>query len=62
VTLAFTESATRMSTTRTDEELDAARDDLLARAAQIRSGAFAATPGEPCRYCDFARLCPSRAR
>jgi RecB family exonuclease len=62
VTLSFTESATRMSTTRTDEQLDAARADLLARAAQIRSGAFAATPGEACRWCDFARLCPSRAR
>jgi putative RecB family exonuclease len=62
VTLYFTESATRMSTTRTDEELDAARDDLRARAAHIRRGAFTATPGEACRYCDFARLCPSRAR
>ena len=44
VTLYYTEAATRMSTTRTDEELDAARDDLLARAARIRSGDFAATP------------------
>ena len=33
VTLYFTESATRMSTTRTDEQLDAARDDILARVA-----------------------------
>lgn len=62
VTLSFTESATRMSTTRTDEQLDLARADLLARASQIRSGAFAAKPGDACRYCDFARLCPSRAR
>jgi RecB family exonuclease len=62
VTLYFTESATRMSTTRTDEELDAARDDLRARAAHIRRGAFTATPGEACHYCDFAHLCPSRAR
>lgn len=62
VTLSFTESATRMSTTRTDEQLDAARADLLARAARIRSGAFAATPGDPCRWCDYARLCPSRLR
>lgn len=62
VTLSFTESATRMSTTRTDEQLDAARADLLARAARIRSGAFVATPGDPCRWCDYARLCPSRLR
>ena len=62
VTLYFTESATRMSTTRTDEELDAARADILARTARIRSGDFAATPSEKaCGRCDFARLCPSRA-
>jgi DNA helicase-2/ATP-dependent DNA helicase PcrA len=61
VTLYFTESATRMSTTRTDEQLDAVRADVLARTARIRSGDFAATPSvETCRWCDYARLCPSR--
>ncbi len=60
VTLYFTESATRMSTVRTDEQLDAARDDIVARVAQMRSGDFAANPGDACRWCDFARMCPSR--
>jgi len=61
VTLYFTESATRLSTTRTDEQLDAARADILARTARIRSGDFAATPStKACQYCDYARLCPSR--
>jgi superfamily I DNA/RNA helicase/RecB family exonuclease len=61
VTLYFTESATRMSTTRTDEELDAARADILARTAVIRSGDFAATPSaKECGRCAYARLCPSR--
>ncbi len=61
VTLYFTESATRMSTTRTDADLDAARADILARTARIRSGDFAATPSaEACQWCDYARLCPSR--
>jgi RecB family exonuclease len=62
LTLYFTESAMRMSTARTDEELDAARADILARTARIRSGDFAATPsGDTCRRCAYARLCPSRA-
>ncbi len=61
VTLYFTESATRRSTTRTDEQLDAARDDLLARVARIRSGDFAATPGDPCHWCDYRAICPERA-
>ncbi len=63
VTLYYTESATRMSTTRTDEQLDAARADILARAALIRSGDFAATPSErACRYCDYAAMCPGRVQ
>jgi DNA helicase-2/ATP-dependent DNA helicase PcrA len=61
VTLYFTESATRMSTTRTDEQLDAVRADILARTARIRSGDFAATPSaDACRWCDYARICASR--
>ena len=61
VTLYFTESATRMSTNRTDDQLDAARADILARTARIRSGDFAATPSaNVCRWCAYARLCPSR--
>jgi putative RecB family exonuclease len=62
VTLYFTEAAIRMSTTRTDEQLDAARDDLLARAALIRSGDFHATPSsKACGRCDYRAICPSRA-
>jgi DNA helicase-2/ATP-dependent DNA helicase PcrA len=62
VTLYFTEAALRMSTTRTDAELDAAREELLARAALIRSGDFRATPSSrECAWCDYRRICPSRA-
>ena len=61
VTLYYTESATRLSTTRTDEELDATRADILARVARIRSGDFAATPSpRVCGWCDYAAMCPSR--
>ena len=60
VTLYFTESAQRLSTTRTDDELDAARADIVARAARIRSGDFAATPGKPCGWCDYRAMCPER--
>ncbi len=63
VTLYFTESATRQSTTRTEEQLDAALDDLAARVAQIRSGDFAADPApSKCWRCDFAPMCPARTR
>ena len=63
VTLYFTESAARMTTHRTDEQLDAARDEILGRVARIRSGDFAATPSaNVCWRCDFAPMCPSRVR
>lgn len=61
VTLYFTESATRRSTTRTDEQLDAAWESILSQVAQIRSGAFTATPGKPCEWCDYRAMCPERA-
>ena len=61
VTLYFTESALRLSTTRTDEQLDAVRADVLARVAMMRAGGFAATPGDVCRWCDFRAMCPERA-
>jgi superfamily I DNA/RNA helicase/RecB family exonuclease len=63
VTLYFTEAATRMSTTRTDEQLDVARDELRAWVTRVRSGDFAATPSaDTCWRCDYAPMCPSRVR
>jgi hypothetical protein len=61
VTLYFTESSMRTSSTRSDDELDAARADIVTRAARIRSGDFAATPSQKvCERCSYAGLCPSR--
>ena len=61
VTLYFTESALRMSASRDDAELDAARDEILARVRPIRAGEFTATPGWPCQWCDYRAMCPERA-
>ncbi len=61
VTLYYTEQGTRMSTTRTNEQLDAARDELLARIRPIRAGEFTATPGRACTWCDYRAMCPERA-
>ena len=61
VTLYFTEAALRLSMTRTDEQLDQARADVLARVSRMRTGEFAATPSaRTCEYCDYARMCPER--
>ena len=60
VTLYFTESALRLSTTRTDDQLDAARADVLARVSRMRAGEFGATPGRVCEWCDYRAMCPER--
>ncbi len=60
VTLYFTESALRLSTTRSDDQLDAARDEVLARVRLMRAGEFPAMPGKPCEWCDYRAMCPVR--
>jgi RecB family exonuclease len=61
VTLYFTESATRLSTIRTDEQLNAVRDDILARVAHVRAGEFTAMPSaKVCGHCDYSAMCPER--
>jgi RecB family exonuclease len=60
VTLYFTESALRLSTTRSDEQLDLARADVLARVSRMRAGEFGATPGRVCEWCDHRAMCPER--
>jgi RecB family exonuclease len=49
-----------MSTTRTDEQLDAARVEILDRVSRIRAGEFTATPGRACQWCPYRALCPER--
>ena len=60
VTLYFTESALRLSTTRTDEQLDLARADVLARVSRMRAGEFGATPGRVCEWCETLKPSPRR--
>jgi DNA helicase II / ATP-dependent DNA helicase PcrA len=61
LTLYFAESDLALSTTRTDEQLDAFRDHLVAIAMRIRSGDFAANPEYwRCGRCDYRGICPSR--
>ena len=61
VTLYYTELGQRLSTARTDDQLDAARGELMARVRPIRAGDFHATPGRACERCDYAKMCPARA-
>ena len=61
LTLYFTESDLAVSTSRSDEQLDAFAAVVVATARRIRGGDFAATPDfKRCGWCDYRRACPSR--
>lgn len=60
LSLYFTESGERRSTTRSDEQLDAHAAHVVELARRIRSGDFAATPSyNTCGWCDYHRVCPN---
>jgi RecB family exonuclease len=63
VTLYCVEQSLRVSAERTDTALDALRDDLTARAREIRDSDFTPTPSShACGWCDFSATCPAARR
>ena len=61
LTLYFTERDLALSTTRTPEQLDEFREQVIAKARRIRGGDFTATPDMwRCGRCEYRLICPSR--
>jgi superfamily I DNA/RNA helicase/RecB family exonuclease len=61
LTLYFTERDLALSTTRTPEQLDEFRQEVVAKARRIRSGDFTASPDfYRCGRCEYRLICPSR--
>lgn len=48
-----------VASVRTQKELDAVQQKILAVAEEIRRMIFAPAPGFSCRYCEFVALCPA---
>jgi DNA helicase-2/ATP-dependent DNA helicase PcrA len=48
-----------VSTTRSEKQLERARDEISDVADNIRAGNFAAAPGFHCKFCDYRPLCPA---
>jgi len=62
VELRFLESGLVGSYKPVDEDLDEARETILAAAGGIRARRFDPTPGYMvCRYCAYNQICPSTA-
>ncbi len=57
VSFYFFEDQTKVSGTRTKEQLVAAREEIAKRAEEISRSDFRATPGKFCDFCEFRMIC-----
>jgi len=60
LSLYFIDGNVKVSTTRTDIQLDAARDSIKKTIEAIENSDFKPTPNFLCDYCDFRQICPVR--
>ncbi len=58
LTYYFLESGERISTTRTDKQLEDKKKEAAEIVEEIKDGKFEATPGAHCNWCDYKELCP----
>lgn len=58
LSLYFVETDQKVTTTRTDEQLEAKKQEIMQEINKIRSGNFLANPGMHCNYCDYRFICP----
>lgn len=49
----------KTSTSRSEKDLEACREEIIECAAEMSRSNFAANPGFHCRYCDFRTICSS---
>lgn len=59
LSLYYIENLKKVSTTRTDAQIDACKEEIIKSARQISDSEFSPTPGYHCSYCDFRTICPA---
>lgn len=59
LTLYFLDGLERVSTTRTNEEIDSCREEIIKYAEEMAQSDFSPTPGFHCSYCDYRLICPA---
>lgn len=57
LSLYFLEDNEKQSTTRTNEELDKAEEEICAKADALMNSDFEATPGFACKFCEYRLIC-----
>ena len=58
LTLYYVESGEKISTNRTEKDLEKKKEEIIETLEKIRAGNFEATPGNHCSYCDYKEICP----
>jgi DNA helicase II / ATP-dependent DNA helicase PcrA len=58
LSLYFVESGEKITTTRTEKDLEDKKEEVKEVLTQIKSGDFEATPGHHCEWCDYKEICP----
>ncbi len=58
MSLYFVEQGEKVTTTRTQAQLEKKRADVVKVIKEMQSGNFEATPGKHCSWCDFRAICP----
>jgi len=59
LSLYYLEDNEKFSTTRTDEQIDQTKDEILEIIKEMESSNFSPIPGFHCRFCDFRPICPA---
>jgi len=59
LSLYFLEGNEKFSTTRTDEQIEETKEEILEIIKEMEQSAFHPTPGFHCKFCDFRLICPA---
>ncbi|MBI2453550.1 PD-(D/E)XK nuclease family protein [Candidatus Peregrinibacteria bacterium] len=57
--LYFLDGLEKISTTRSEEEMEICRREIAACARDLMDSDFSSTPGFHCRFCDYRLICPA---
>ncbi len=58
LSLYFIDDNVKVSTSRSDAQLEACRDEILELVEEMKKSDFQPTPGFVCKFCDFRLICP----
>jgi CRISPR/Cas system-associated exonuclease Cas4 (RecB family) len=58
MTFYYVETGEKISTSRTDKQIQAEKEKIKEVVSGIKKGDFEPTPGKHCQWCDFKEICP----